>query len=118
MSKKQSMKLITLVSFSILLLTSCASSNIGKDKYYHFAAGGASSYVASELEIPEVTSAFVAGFTKETYDYVRYGHFDVKDLVATTLGGVVIKYIIKLIKNEKNNKKIPERHLDLPLVEN
>jgi len=114
------MKLITLVSFSILILTSCASSSssIDKDKYYHFAAGGTSSYVASELDMPEVTSAFVAGFTKETYDYIRYGYFDVKDLAATTLGGVVIKYIIKLIKNEKTNKKIPERRLELPLVEN
>ena len=89
------MKLITLVSFSILILTSCASSSIGKDKYYHFAAGGTSSYVASELDMPEVTSAFVAGFTKETYDYIRYGYFDVKDLAAKTLGGVVIKSIIK-----------------------
>jgi hypothetical protein len=66
------------------------------------------------MELPKASSAFVAGFAKETYDYIRNGNFDAKDLVATTLGGIVVNYIIKLIKNKKHveiNKEIPKGHL-------
>jgi hypothetical protein len=42
---------------------------------------------------------------QETYDYLRYGGFDAKDLVATTLGGIIINYIIKK-NNERKSKKI------------
>ena len=81
----------------------CASSQeIGKDKYYHFAAGSTAAIVANEMELPKASSAFVAGFAKETYDYIRNGNFDAKDLVATTLGGIVVNYIIKLIKKKKH----------------
>ena len=82
----------------------CASSQeIGKDKYYHFAAGSTTAIVANEMELPKASSAFVAGFAKETYDYIRNGNFDAKDLVATTLGGIVVNYIIKLIKKKKHS---------------
>ena len=81
----------------------CArSQEIGKDKYYHFAAGSTAAIVANEMELPKASSAFVAGFAKETYDYIRNGNFDAKDLVATTLGGIVVNYIIKLIKKKKH----------------
>ena len=81
----------------------CASSqDIGKDKYYHFAAGATTAAVANQIELPRTSSAFAAGFAKETYDYIRNGNFDAKDLVATTLGGIVVNYIIKLIKNKKH----------------
>ena len=93
----------------------CASAqDIGKDKYYHFAAGATSAAVANEMELPKVASAFAAGFAKESYDYIRNGHFDAKDLVATTLGGIVMKYIIKLLKKKKHveiNKEIPKGRL-------
>ena len=87
---------------------------ITKDKYYHLAAGAATGIVANEINMPKVSSAFVAGFAKESYDYIRYGRFDTKDLVATTLGGILVRYIIKLIKKEdyvEVNEKIPEGHL-------
>ena len=86
----------------------CASSQeIGKDKYYHFAAGATTATVANQMELPRTASAFAAGFVKETYDYIQYGNFDTKDLIATTLGGLVIKCIIKLKKiiDGKNIKK-------------
>lgn len=93
----------------------CASSqDIGKDKYYHFAAGATTAAVANEMELPKVASSFAAGFAKETYDYIRNGQFDAKDLVATTLGGIVVNYIIKLIKKKKHveiNEEIPKGHL-------
>ena len=88
----------------------CASAqDIGKDKYYHFTAGATTAVVANEMELPRVASSFAAGFAKETYDYIRNGHFDAKDLVATTLGGIVVNYIIKLTKKKKNveiNKEV------------
>ena len=93
----------------------CASSqDIGKDKYYHFAAGATTTVVANEMELPKVASAFAAGFAKESYDYIRYGRFDAKDLIATTLGGIVVNYIIKLLKKKKNveiNKEVSKRRL-------
>ena len=95
----------------------CASSqDIGRDKYYHFAAGATTAAVANEMELPKVASSFAAGFAKETYDYIRNGHFDAKDLVATTLGGIVINYIIKLTKKKRHveiNKEIPKGHMGL-----
>jgi len=98
----------------------CASTqDIGKDKYYHFAAGATTTAVANEMELPRVASAFAAGFAKESYDYIRYGRFDAKDLVATTLGGIVVNYIIKLLKKKKNveiNKKIPKGRMG-PVME-
>ena len=45
-----------------------------------------------------IAGTFDPGFAKETYDYIQYGKFDTRDLIATTLGGVVIKCIIKLKK--------------------
>ena len=87
-----------LALFAVVFVGCASSQTIGTDKYYHFAAGATSASVANEINFPEVTSAFVAGFAKETYDYIKYGKFDTRDLIATTLGGVVIKCIIKLKK--------------------
>tara|TARA_R100001510_G_C7562100_1_gene141751 strand:- start:47 stop:397 length:351 start_codon:yes stop_codon:yes gene_type:complete len=103
-----------LVLFAAVTVGCASSQDIGKDKYYHFAAGATTAAVANEMELPRVASSFAAGFAKETYDYIQNGQFDAKDLVATTLGGIVVNYIIKLIKNKKNveiNKKIPEGHM-------
>jgi len=100
----------------------CASSqDIGKDKYYHFAAGATTTVVANEMELPKVASAFAAGFAKESYDYIRYGRFDAKDLIATTLGGIVVNYIIKLLKKKKNveiNKEVSKGRLGTIMEQN
>ena len=108
-----------LVLFAAVTVGCASSQGIGKDKYYHFAAGATTAGVANEMELPEASSAFVAGFAKETYDYIRNGQFDAKDLIATTLGGIVVKYIIKLIKKKNHveiNKEIPKGYLG-PVME-
>ena len=108
-----------LVLFVVVTVGCASTQDIGKDKYYHFAAGATTAAVANEMELPKVASAFAAGFAKESYDYIRNGHFDAKDLVATTLGGIVMKYIIKLLKKKKHveiNEKIPEGRMG-PIME-
>ena len=108
-----------LVLFAAVTVGCASTQDIGKDKYYHFAAGATTAAVANEMELPKVASAFAAGFAKESYDYIRNGHFDAKDLVATTLGGIVMKYIIKLLKKKKHveiNKEIPEGRMG-PIME-
>jgi hypothetical protein len=107
------------VLFAVVTVGCASTQDIGRDKYYHFAAGATSAAVANEIGLPKVASAFAAGFAKESYDYIRYGSFDAKDLVATTLGGIVINYIIKLIKNKKHveiNQKVFEGRMG-PLME-
>ena len=90
-------------------LTSVCFSQIQKDKYYHFGAGVVSGYTGYKtVDLPIVTS-FVVGFGKESLDYIQYGKFDTKDLLATTLGGFAVSLTIKLInkpKDEKINQRI------------
>ena len=103
-----------LVLFAAVTVGCASSQDIGKDKYYHFAAGATTAAVANEMELPKVASSFAAGFAKETYDYIQNGQFDAKDLVATTLGGIVVNYIIKLTKKKKNveiNKEVSKGRL-------
>ena len=110
-----------LVLFAAVTVGCASSQDIGKDKYYHFAAGATTAAVANEMELPRVASSFAAGFAKETYDYIQNGQFDAKDLVATTLGGIVVNYIIKLIKKKKNveiNKEVPEGRLGIIMEQN
>ena len=91
-----------LVIIATLLSTLCFS-QIQQDKCYHFAAGVISEYTGSKLDFP-IGSAFVIGFAKETYDYIDYGRFDSKDLLATTLGGFALSVTLKLINKPKNEK--------------
>ena len=108
-----------LVLFAAVTVGCASTQDIGKDKYYHFAAGATTAAVANEMELPRVASSFAAGFAKETYDYIRNSHFDVKDLVATTLGGIVVNYIIKLTKKKNYveiNKEIFEGRMG-PIME-
>ena len=86
------------------LLSTLSLAQIQKDKYYHFAAGVVSGYTGYKtVELPIATS-FVVGFGKESLDYLQYGKFDSKDLLATTLGGVAISLTIKLINKSKDEK--------------
>jgi hypothetical protein len=87
-----------LVLFAAVIVGCASSQDIGKDKYYHFAAGATTAAVANEMELPKVASSFAAGFAKEMYDYIRNGQFDAKDLVATTLGGIVVNYFKRSTK--------------------
>jgi len=86
------------------LLSTLSLAQIGQDKYYHFGAGVITEYTGNKLEFP-IGTAFMIGFGKESLDYIQYGRFDTKDLLATTLGGLAVTLIIKL-DNEKNNNLI------------
>ena len=86
------------------LLSTLSLAQIGQDKYYHFGAGVITEYTGNKLEFP-IGTAFMVGFGKESLDYIQYGRFDTKDLLATTLGGLAVTLIIQL-DNEKNNNLI------------
>lgn len=86
------------------LLSTLSLAQIGQDKYYHFGAGVITEYTGNKLDFP-IGTAFMVGFGKESLDYLQYGKFDTKDLLATTLGGLAVTLIIKL-DNEKNNNLI------------
>jgi hypothetical protein len=110
-----------LVLFAAVTVGCASSQDIGKDKYYHFVAGATTAAVANEINVPKVSSAFAAGFAKESFDYIQYGVFDTKDLLATTLGGIIVNYIIKLIKKKNHveiNKEIPKGHLGIIMEQN
>ena len=87
------------------LLSTLSLAQIGQDKYYHFGAGVITEYTGNKLEFP-IGTAFMVGFGKESLDYIQYGTFDTKDLLATTLGGFAVSLTIKLLDNEKNNNLI------------
>jgi hypothetical protein len=87
------------------LLSTFSLAQIGKDKYYHFGAGVITEYTGNKLEFP-IGTAFLVGFGKESLDYIQYGTFDTKDLLASTLGGFAISLTFKLLKNEENNNLI------------
>jgi len=93
------------VLFAVVTVGCASSQSIDKDKYYHFAAGATTEVVANKINLPIGTS-FIAGFTKETYDYLTDNYFDAKDLIATWLGGIVVNYIKnKKWKNYQKNHK-------------
>jgi putative lipoprotein len=89
------------------LLTSLCFAQIPEDKILHFAAGTISGYTGYNTFDNiggAVATSFVVGLGKETYDEIRYGGFDSKDLLATTLGGVAISVTIKLLNKPKDEK--------------
>ena len=97
---KRTYRLVIIATF----LSTLSLAQIGQDKYYHFGAGVIAEYTGNKLEFP-IGTAFMVGFGKESLDYIQYGKFDTKDLLATTLGGLAVTLIIKL-DNEKNNNLI------------
>ena len=97
---KQTYRLVIIAT----LLSTLSLAQIGQDKYYHFGAGVITEYTGNKLEFP-IGTAFIVGFGKESLDYIQYGKFDSKDLLATTIGGLAVTLIIKL-DNEKNNNLI------------
>ena len=93
-----------LVLFAAVTVSCASTQPIGTDKYYHFAAGAATEVIGHKMDLTPTSAAFAVGFAKELYDYADYGRFDVKDLLATWLGGVVVDYIIKIKKWKKYQK--------------
>ena len=64
---------------------------LGNDKLYHFVAGLIISLVFSFVFNPlyGVILSIIAGILKEIYDYFDYGTFDIYDMLATWMGGIV-----------------------------
>ena len=97
----------------ILLLTSTIlQAQIPRDKKLHFIAGGVTSAIVYRIVdvnsnknalIWGIASAVAIGTLKETYDFISYGKFDTKDLLATTLGGLTVSLTFELTKR-KNRK--------------
>jgi uncharacterized protein YfiM (DUF2279 family) len=114
----------------IVLSASAASAQIEIDKQMHFMAGGLASgfgytYVYEKTQdktkatLAGIGLAILAGIIKETIDSrQKNDKFDLKDLTATTLGGITISVTINLIKNDKNNKRIRKKRLELDAGKN
>ena len=58
---------------------------------------------------------YIEGFQKirAEHRFLENDKFDIGDLAATTLGGITVSVTINLIKNDRNNKKIRKRRLEL-----
>ena len=77
---------------------------IAKDKIYHFIAGLAIAIIGSIILSPieGIGLAIMAGVFKECYDHYTYDVFDVKDMVATWIGGAVGFALVSLINYWKS----------------
>lgn len=67
------------------------------DKLYHFIAGlmiMAVLGVMFGLGAWAIIAVVIAAVAKEIIDYKAYGHFDIKDAVATIIGGAVLMICI------------------------
>lgn len=71
---------------------------IGKDKLLHAAAGAVIAIVAALIwrftvgngwAFAGICSALLAGVGKELYDRRDYGVFDLEDVAATVIGGLI-----------------------------
>ncbi len=73
--------------------------NIPYDKALHFLAGFLIALIGGALTDPITGIGFAigAGILKECYDHYTYGVFDVKDMVATWIGGLVGLGLVTLI---------------------
>jgi|WetSurMetagenome_2_1015567.scaffolds.fasta_scaffold596584_2 hypothetical protein len=109
---------LLLLSYIFILSLACQA-QIPKDKQLHFAAGatfGSWCFVVGDNNkysewkpiLYDISGATIAGIGKETYDKVQGGPFDVKDLGATMIGGIVSVGIIEgtraIIKHHKKHK--------------
>ena len=109
------MRKLAVVLFFTLSITN--AQEIPKDKQMHFVAGtitGALGYEYVYSKTKDRKKAFAAGVLtsiaagvfKETLDSTRSGNkFDIKDLTATTLGGITVSFTINLFDKKKKNKK-------------
>jgi len=90
----------TKLTIIALLITVSLQAQIDVDKKYHAGAGMVigtwGTFAGNSLELtPEKSALFgigsvaVAGIGKELWDEIEYGGFDIKDVGATMIGGVV-----------------------------
>tara|TARA_Y100000361_G_C11112582_1_gene318474 strand:+ start:83 stop:424 length:342 start_codon:yes stop_codon:yes gene_type:complete len=82
-----------------------------QDKQLHFGAGMITSGLGytwsfnkhqdkKKALITGIATSIVAGIAKETFDSIRGGDFDERDILATTLGGITVSVTIPLFKKK------------------
>ena len=78
--------------------------NIAKDKLYHLIAGFLIAVIGSIILSPieGIGLAIMAGVFKECYDQYTYDKFDIKDMVATWIGGACGFALVSLINYWKS----------------
>jgi len=114
------LKRLAVVLFFTLSITN--AQEIPKDKQMHFVAGTITgtlgyNYVYSKTKdrkkafVAGIITSIAVGICKESLDATQPGNnFDLKDLAATTLGGITIGITINLFdKKKKKKKKIKKR---------
>jgi putative lipoprotein len=101
-----------------------------KDKQLHFISGSFASSVGysyvwkktkdkKKALLAGIGTAILAGTVKELIDSSeKNNYFDIRDLTATTLGGITVSVTINLFNNDKSNKKLRKRRLGLFVVKN
>ena len=113
------MKKLAVVLFFTLSITN--AQEIPKDKQMHFVAGTITgalgyNYVYSKTKdrkkafIAGVVTSIAVGILKESLDATQpKNKFDLKDLAATTLGGITINVTINLFNKKKKKKRIKKQ---------
>ena len=108
------MKKLAVVLFFTLSITN--AQEIPEDKQLHFAAGTITGtlgyeYVYSKTKDRKkafaagVLTSMAVGIFKESLDATQPGNkFDLKDLAATTLGGITVSFTINLFDKKKKRK--------------
>lgn len=73
--------------------------NIPKDKIYHLIAGFAVAIVMGVIidPIAGLGLSIAAGIAKECYDDWKYDGYDIKDMIATWVGGCVGFAVLSLV---------------------
>ena len=109
------MKKLAVVLFFTLSITN--AQQVPEDKQLHFGAGLISGTIGYEYVYSKtkdrkkafaagVLTSIAAGVFKESLDATQPGNkFDLKDLTATTLGGITVSFTINLFDKKKKNKK-------------
>ncbi|WP_199438431.1 hypothetical protein [Vibrio owensii] len=96
------MKVIQGFVFLCLLVSVQANAAVSKDKYLHFGVSSAVSVMAYEYT-GHGSGAFAAcmlvGVSKEVYDHIDYGRFDVADVAADGFGcaaGIALSHYVSI----------------------
>lgn len=88
-----------------------------KDKVMHFAAGAVVSSITF-ITVSEITenrniafwssvgASVLVGLVKEFYDERKYGGFDTRDLVATSMGGLTVSVSFRFAFGDKIGFKL------------
>jgi hypothetical protein len=88
------MKVITITLIIILISTPILA--FEKDKQLHFAAGSLTYSLAEMLEFDKPMLTILAvGIGKEIYDSQTNGTVELKDVLATILGGMFAQFTIR-----------------------